>query len=128
MDRRSVQWLAKVGLTPKRFIKVFRDEIGLSPKLFCRVRRFQNVVQAIERLRTVQWAVRLASSCGYSDQRHLIRDFREFTKQIEEPSRQPCAREPHPRLEEKTFNTACLLPARLQGTGGDDYPRFLQNQ
>ena len=68
-DGPSVGAVAReVGLTPKRFINVFRDEIGLSPKLFCRVRRFQNVVQAIERSRTVQWAA-LASSCGYSDRR-----------------------------------------------------------
>src|SRR6266566_3887871 len=31
----------KIGLSQRRFIQVFKQEVGMSPKLFCRVRRFQ---------------------------------------------------------------------------------------
>src|SRR5262245_19841011 len=29
------------GFSQRRFIEIFRDEVGLTPKLFCRVQRFQ---------------------------------------------------------------------------------------
>jgi methylphosphotriester-DNA--protein-cysteine methyltransferase len=35
------------GLSARRFIEVFRKEVGLTPKLFCRVRRFQRVLRMI---------------------------------------------------------------------------------
>jgi AraC-like DNA-binding protein len=68
----------QVGLSPRRFIQIFRDEVGLPPKLFCRVRRFQRVLALTERREKVDWA-NVAVFCGYADQAHLIRDFREFS-------------------------------------------------
>jgi AraC-like DNA-binding protein len=68
----------RVGLSPRRFIQVFRDRVGLSPKLFCRVRRFQRVLPATEGRPRVDWAA-VALSCGYADQAHLVRDFRAFS-------------------------------------------------
>ncbi len=67
----------EIGLSPRRFIEVFTEQVGLTPKLFCRVRRFQSVLDEIQRRREVAWAD-LAAGCGYYDQAHLIRDFREF--------------------------------------------------
>ena len=55
----------------------FLDRVGLTPKLFSRMRRFQSVFAAIED-GDANWAA-AASACGYYDQAHLIRDFREFT-------------------------------------------------
>lgn len=66
------------GLSPKRFIQVFNDQVGLTPKLFCRVRRFQRVLRTINAGRTVGW-VDIAADCGYFDQAHFIRDFRAFS-------------------------------------------------
>jgi transcriptional regulator GlxA family with amidase domain len=68
----------KVNLSQRRFIQLFRDEVGLTPKLFCRVLRFRNVVRRIQQLRDVDW-VDIALSCGYFDQSHFNHDFREFS-------------------------------------------------
>lgn len=67
-----------VGLSQRRFIDRFRDEVGLTPKLFSRVRRFQEVVRLVHPARTVDWAD-VALSCGYFDQAHFIHDFRSFS-------------------------------------------------
>jgi AraC-like DNA-binding protein len=67
-----------IGLSPKRFIQVFREEVGLTPKLFWRVRRFQEALRLIGRRQRIAWAD-LALSCGYFDQAHFIHDFRAFS-------------------------------------------------
>jgi AraC-like DNA-binding protein len=66
------------GWSQRRFIEVFRDEVGLTPKLFCRVVRFQQVVQKIHHQRQVDWAA-VAVDCGYYDQAHFIHDFQAFS-------------------------------------------------
>jgi len=68
----------ETNLSQRRFIELFRDEVGLTPKLFCRVRRFQNVIESIANRDQVDWAD-LALSHGYSDQSHFIHDFRAFS-------------------------------------------------
>lgn len=69
---------AQIGLSARRFIQVFNEEVGLTPKLFCRVRRFQQVLHLIQREQQVDWAD-VALSCGYFDQAHFIRDFQAFS-------------------------------------------------
>ena len=68
----------RLGLSPRRFIEVFRKEVGLTPKLFCRVRRFQEVIREISVGPVVDWA-EIALTCGYFDQAHFIHDFRSFS-------------------------------------------------
>jgi AraC-like DNA-binding protein len=68
----------QIGLCHRRFIQVFRAEVGLTPKLFCRVRRFQEVVRRLGRGQQVDW-VDVALACGYFDQAHFIHDFRAFS-------------------------------------------------
>ena len=68
----------QIGLSAKRFIQVFNDEVGLTPKLFCRVRRFQRVVWRLHNGEPVEWAA-VAADCGYFDQAHFIHDFRAFS-------------------------------------------------
>jgi AraC-like DNA-binding protein len=68
----------RVGFSQRRFIQIFRDEVGLTPKLFCRVQRFQKVIEAIGMCDTVDW-LDLALACGYFDQAHFIHDFHEFS-------------------------------------------------
>jgi AraC-like DNA-binding protein len=65
----------EIGMSARRFIQVFAEEVGLTPKLFCRVQRFQNVIQSIDRQRGVDWAA-TASAYGYFDQAHFIHDFK----------------------------------------------------
>jgi AraC-like DNA-binding protein len=68
----------RTGLSARRFIQVFADEVGLTPKLFCRVRRFQEVLRVTRDQRHVEWA-NVALACGYYDQAHFIHDFRAFS-------------------------------------------------
>jgi AraC-like DNA-binding protein len=65
------------GLSPRRFIAAFRDQVGLTPKAFCRVARFRRVIGHIGSSPRVDWAD-IALRCGYFDQAHFNHDFREF--------------------------------------------------
>jgi len=68
----------RTGLSQRRFIQLFREGVGLTPKLFCRIRRFQEVIRLIGSERRVEWA-ELALRCGYFDQAHFVHDFRAFS-------------------------------------------------
>jgi AraC-like DNA-binding protein len=68
----------QTGLSSRRFVEAFTDEVGLTPKLFCRVRRFQEVLRHVGQCRQIEWA-RVALACGYYDQAHFIHDFRAFS-------------------------------------------------
>lgn len=69
---------ATVGLSPRRFIERFRDEVGFTPKQFCRVRRFQHALAQAHAAVEVDWSA-VALSAGYYDQAHFIHDFRAFS-------------------------------------------------
>ena len=71
-------WLAShLALSRRQFERRFSKRVGLPPKLFFRMQRFQRVFRAIE-AETSNWAD-IAIRCGYYDQAHLIRDFKEFS-------------------------------------------------
>lgn len=75
----SVREMAKsVGLSERRFIDVFRSEVGLTPKVFGRIHRFQRLRQFIETTQEIDWPA-VASIFGYFDQSHMIREFQEFS-------------------------------------------------
>jgi AraC-like DNA-binding protein len=63
-----------VGLSARRFTRLFTLEVGLTPKLYSRVRRFQRVMQAMDGQEN-DWT-EVAQRCGYFDQSHLIRECR----------------------------------------------------
>ncbi|MEP7364918.1 MAG: helix-turn-helix domain-containing protein [Acidobacteriota bacterium] len=63
------------ALSPRQFRRRFQQQVGLSPKLFARIRRFQRALTIVG---TIPFAD-AAAKCGYYDQSHLIRDFRQFT-------------------------------------------------
>jgi AraC-like DNA-binding protein len=66
-----------VGFSQRRFIQLFSDQVGLTPKLFCRVSRFQRVIQTAHVLDDIDGA-QLALDCGYYDQAHFNHDFLAF--------------------------------------------------
>jgi AraC-like DNA-binding protein len=75
----SVRDVARdVGLCQRQFRKVFAAQVGLTPKVFCRILRFQRVRTIADQIEKPDWA-RIASTCGYFDQSHLINDFQEFS-------------------------------------------------
>ena len=78
---RTVRETAKhIGLSQRRFIQVFKAEVGMTPKLFSRIQRFQQTRTFIQQSASVNWAA-LASHIGYFDQSHLIHEFLEFSGQ-----------------------------------------------
>jgi AraC-like DNA-binding protein len=70
--------VARTGLSHRRFNELFTDAIGLSPKLYARVQRFQRVLKHVSHAERVDWPA-LALDCGFSDQAHMIREFRSFS-------------------------------------------------
>ena len=66
---------AELGWSRKRIVARFRDEIGLPPKAAARLLRFE---RARELAGTMSWG-ELAFECGFSDQPHLIAEFRRVT-------------------------------------------------
>jgi AraC-like DNA-binding protein len=74
---RDIASLARdFGMSTRHLERRFLERVGLRPKVFSRMRRFQSVFGAIENGDS-NWAA-AAIACGYYDQAHLIRDFREF--------------------------------------------------
>jgi AraC-like DNA-binding protein len=77
--RASIASLAEeMGWSQKHLIHQFREHIGLPPKTLARVLRFDRAVAMVRASDPVDWAG-VAAGCGYYDQAHLIRDFREFS-------------------------------------------------
>jgi transcriptional regulator GlxA family with amidase domain len=56
----------------------FREHVGLAPKAFGRVLRFRHAARELVRSDGRSLA-EIALDCGYYDQAHLNRDFREFS-------------------------------------------------
>lgn len=71
------EFAAMAGISVRQFERRFLNRVGLSPKLFCRIQRFQRIFSRVEQP-GANW-VDAAIACGYYDQAHLIRDFKEFT-------------------------------------------------
>ena len=64
-----------VGISARRFVDVFKQQVGLAPKQYCRVQRFQRVIRTLPRDADIDWAD-VAAANGYCDQPHMIHDFR----------------------------------------------------
>jgi AraC-like DNA-binding protein len=69
---------AQLAMSPKRLIQSFRAEVGLAPKLYCRVRRFERMLRAVEQATDVNWAL-VGCQHGYYDQAHLTHEFRSLS-------------------------------------------------
>lgn len=76
---RTIREFARdAGLSRRRFSQLFREQVGLTPKLYCRIRRFQQVVATARAGAPVDWA-EVALEGGYCDQSHMANEFREFS-------------------------------------------------
>jgi AraC-like DNA-binding protein len=65
-------------VTQRRMEQKFLQHVGLPQKLFARIVRFQNVFQMLQQQPTRMFT-KVVYSCGYYDQAHFIRDFKEFS-------------------------------------------------
>lgn len=66
----------QIGWSRKHLVAQFREQIGLPPKSVARLLRFRRVTSLLND--EVRW-VQIAQDCGYYDQAHFIRDFRQFS-------------------------------------------------
>jgi AraC-like DNA-binding protein len=74
----SIAGLAdELGVSHKHLIHEFRTMVGLTPKVYGRIRRFQQVLHRIHQEGKMEWAD-VACACGYYDQSHFVREFKEF--------------------------------------------------
>jgi AraC-like DNA-binding protein len=64
-------------LSIRQFERVFKQRIGLPPKYYSRLVRFAHAWVRKEQCPSMSW-IKIAYECGYFDQMHLIRDFKEF--------------------------------------------------
>jgi AraC-like DNA-binding protein len=72
-----IGWICdRLGRSRRHLASRFREQIGLTPKTVARIFRFERAVALLQR-GDVSLA-ELAFECGYYDQAHLNRDFRDF--------------------------------------------------
>lgn len=67
----------RAGISVRHFDRCFERWFGLSPKRFCRIARFRAAWTLALTEPQFGWAA-IAACCGYADQAHLCREFREF--------------------------------------------------
>ena len=81
----------ELGCSRKHLLRRFNEQIGVAPKTYARVLRFQRAVQMLGHRDGASWLDEhergagqgkswgeIALECGYFDQAHMNRDFRQF--------------------------------------------------
>ena len=64
-------------LSVRQFQRKCHERLGMNPKLYARIVRFSKAYRMFEDNRELTWS-RISHSCGYFDQMHFIRDFKQF--------------------------------------------------
>ena len=67
---------AEVGVSERQLERLFRERVGIAPKHYARIARLERAVALSSCAVTNQ--AELALRAGYSDESHLLRDFREL--------------------------------------------------
>lgn len=68
----------QTGLSKKQLERKFLSTVGTTPKIFSRICRFLNLCQHLENYKGKTFA-ELTHDCGYYDQSHFIKEFKEFS-------------------------------------------------
>lgn len=68
----------ETGYTTRHINQCFRDEAALSPKKFINIIRFQSALNKMHTIEKISLSA-IASTFGYFDQTHFIKEFKEFT-------------------------------------------------
>jgi AraC-like DNA-binding protein len=70
----TVEGLAdSAGVSRQHLTRLFREGLGVTPKMYCRIARFRASLVCAHR------DAGMAVDLGYSDQSHMIAEFREFS-------------------------------------------------
>ena len=74
----NIEQIASLAcLSLRQFERVSKERVGVSPKTYARLVRFSKAYRLRERFPEISWTS-IAYECGYYDQAHFIRDFKEF--------------------------------------------------
>ena len=65
-------------LSSKQFGRIFADYVGTTPKEFIRIIRMQRALSMLQQDATIPF-VQVAYECGFSDQSHMIKEFKLFS-------------------------------------------------
>ena len=74
---RVSELLRKHGINARYLERVFLEEVGVTAKVLSRIVRFNHAKQMIESNPSID-LLTLAYECGYADQSHFTRNFREM--------------------------------------------------
>jgi AraC-like DNA-binding protein len=75
----SIDRLAdRLSVTRRHLERRFLEGIGISPKRLARITRFQRAVRVLEEVDPRRRGAITAATCGYADQSHFIREFRQL--------------------------------------------------
>jgi AraC-like DNA-binding protein len=69
---------SKSGYSKKQLERKFLASVGTTPKIFSRISRFLNICQHLEDQKNKS-LTELTHECGYYDQAHFIKEFKEFS-------------------------------------------------
>lgn len=76
----SVTELAStVCLSKKQFERLFNELVGANPKEYARIVRFQKSLKLLQYYTEDANLAQIAYQCGYADQSHFIREFKQFS-------------------------------------------------
>lgn len=64
-------------LSLRQFQRRCHERLGMNPKLYARIARFSKAYSMFEADQQLTWS-HISHHCGYFDQMHFIRDFKEF--------------------------------------------------
>src|SRR5215471_3385981 len=77
--RMTVERLSRrIGWSRRQLEREFLRGVGIPPKALDRILRFQNALRLAGSAPSPSWAG-IAADCGYADQAHLVREFRELS-------------------------------------------------
>ena len=75
----SIDQLAgQVAMTRRHLERCFLASVGISPKRLARINRFQKALRVLEGVDSRRRGAVTAATCGYADQSHFIREFRQL--------------------------------------------------
>lgn len=76
----SVTELASIAcLGKKQFERLFNELVGTNPKEYARITRFQKSLKLLQDHQANISQAQLSYQCGYADQSHFIREFKQFS-------------------------------------------------
>lgn len=78
METSMMKLIEESGFSKKHFIDLFKKSVGVTPKYFQRILRFNCILPKVQKQSDISWP-QISAACGFYDQAHFIREFRQFS-------------------------------------------------